>query len=99
MLQREQDTKLATLFALKKDPPLIISSNSSWEELMTREERETRGEKNFNSVDQSSAQGNMPVPNEQQNAIIFPHELKGSVMKKDAFIEECQHSFRAGGYS
>ena len=72
LLQQEQDTKLATLFAPKKDPPPVILSNSSWEELPTREERETRGEKNFNSIDQSSAQENIPVPSEQTKCYYLP---------------------------
>ena len=89
--QRERDTELTTLFAPKEDPPLIISSNGSREELTTREEGETRGEKNSDSTNQSLAQENMPTPSKQQSVAISPHESRGSVMKKDASIEERQH--------
>ena len=76
--QRERDTELAVIFAPKKDPPSIILSNGSGEELQPREKGRTSEE-------------DMPTSSEQQNPVASPRESRGSVIKKDAPVEERQH--------
>ena len=75
--QRERDTELAVIFAPKEDPPPIISSNGLGEELQPREGGRTSEE-------------DMPTSSEQQSTVASPRESRGSVIKKDAPVEERQ---------
>ena len=76
--QRERDIELAAIFAPKEDPPPIILSNSSGEELQPREGGQTSKE-------------DMPTSNEQQSIVASPRESRGSAVKKDAPVKERQH--------